>query len=188
MRLSLSGWGTLSSSSSSSSSSRLFTTSPRRSWLWESSRKPNWEFPSETQTHRCRYIKVIYVGMFNSLHLSIGRGCERSSYPQTECSVLWNQLQTPCPRPLVNTWKNKTTRVINTPSLSAITQQNTRVHTYFFLFGGGQMFRTWLSSWNAELGSAAMRVPGSAWLLLWELSDWLSVWEFRLPSGEEISS
>lgn len=58
---------------------------------------------------------------------STGRGCERSSYPQIECSVLWNQLQTPCPCPLVNTWKNKTTRVKNTSALSAITQQNCRV-------------------------------------------------------------
>lgn len=34
------------------SSSWLFTSSPRRSWLWESSRKPNWDVPSETQTYR----------------------------------------------------------------------------------------------------------------------------------------
>lgn len=33
------------------------------------------------------------------------------------------------------------------------------VCTYFFLFAGGQTFKTWLSSWNSELGSAAARIP-----------------------------
>lgn len=69
------------------------------------------------------------------------------------------------------------------------------------------MLRTWLSCWDSELGSFRVseyreKDDSYSGLILisvanvkitwpgfsWELSGWLSLWEFLLPGGEDMSS
>lgn len=74
MCLSLSDWGT------TSSSSWLFITSPPRHWLWESSRKPNWDVPPEIHEyrHHCTITLIFFLNSSNlNMYINLNNMCKQ---------------------------------------------------------------------------------------------------------------
>lgn len=96
-RVWLTGRGTL-----SSHLSWQFVSSPPRSWLWESSRRPNCEVPSETHT----WLQLDFIPEKYDTGCNLLRTCEMSSYPLTDCSVWWSRLQNPYLSPPMHTCRN----------------------------------------------------------------------------------